>query len=144
MTEEAINEKNTVSRDAAEKYFEDWGLAMDLDFDTSQMDTEDATSFYKIKRRIVNAIMRGSLQFNDDGEAVYTAVNKKSRHKDPVTFHERTGAAIMAMDKGKKNHDVAKTYAVMGDMCKVHPSVFAGMVGIDGKVCEAIFLLLMD
>ena len=36
------------------------------------------------------------------------------------------------------------TPKVMADMCKVHTSVFAGLVGIDGKVCEALFALLMD
>ena len=50
----------------------------------------------------------------------------------------------MAMDGKKKGHDVKKTYAVMADMCKVHPNVFAGLAGSDIKVCEAIFALLMD
>ncbi len=50
----------------------------------------------------------------------------------------------MAMDGKKKNYDVTKTYAVMADMCKVHPNTFAGLVGIDAKICEALFALLMD
>lgn len=88
--------------------------------------------------------MNRSLVINEQGEAEYTPRNEKSQYKETLTFHERTGASIMAADRGKKGHDVAKTYAIMGDMCKVLPKVFAGMAGIDGKVCEAIFLLLMD
>ena len=50
----------------------------------------------------------------------------------------------MAMDGKKKNYDVSKTYAVLADMCQVHQKVFAGLVGTDVKVCEALFALLMD
>ena len=44
----------------------------------------------------------------------------------------------------KKGHDVAKTYAVLADMTGLHPNTFAGLVGIDVKICEALFALLMD
>ena len=128
----------------AEQEFDQWAEAMDLDLDTADMDAEDLTAFSKQKRRIVRAVQKGALVFNDDGEAVYTPQNAKSKHQDAITFHERTGAAVMAMDGKKKGHDISKTYAVMGGMCKAHPSVFAGLVGIDGKICEAIFALLMD
>jgi hypothetical protein len=84
------------------------------------------------------------LVFNEDGEAIYTPQHKRSKYKEPITFHERTGASLMAMDGKKKNHDVAKTYAVMADMCDVHPNTFAGLVGTDVKVCEALFAFLMD
>lgn len=117
---------------------------MDLDLDTSGMDSEDLTQFTKLKNRVIRAIEKGALVINDDGEAVYTAQNRRTKHKDALTFHERTGASLMAMDGKKKNYDVAKTYAVMADMCKVHPNVFAGLVGIDAKICEALFSLLMD
>lgn len=124
--------------------FDQWAGDMDLDLDTNDMDAEDLTGFNKQKRKIVKAIQSGSLTFNDDGEAVYTPSNKKSKRQEPITFYERTGACMIAMDGKKKNHDISKTYAVMGDMCKVHPSTFSGLVGIDGKVCEALFSLLMD
>ena len=117
---------------------------MDLDLDTADMDADDLTGFNKQKGRVIRAIQRGALVINDEGEAVYTPYHKRSGHKDPITFHERTGASLMAMDGKKKNHDVAKTYAILADMCKVHPSVFAGLVGSDVKTCEALFALLMD
>lgn len=133
-----------VDAETAEQEFQRFADAMDLDLDPAGMDEEDRTSFEKMKRRITRAVQEGSLVFNDDGEAVYTPQKAKSKHKEPITFHERTGASLMAMDGQKKNRDVAKTYAVMASMCEVHPSVFAGMVGIDAKVCEALFALLMD
>lgn len=133
-----------VNPETAAQEFDQWVEVMDLDLDVSEMDAEDLTAFNKQKRKILQAVQRGSLTFNDDGEAVYTPSNAKSKRQDAITFYERTGASMMAMDGKKKGHDIGKTYAVMGDMCKVHPSTFAGLVGIDGKVCEAIFSLLMD
>ena len=134
----------TVSKDMAESEFDRFTEAMDLDLDTSDMDAEDLTAFNKQKSKVVKAIMLGSLVVNDNGEVVYTPRNAKSKYKEALTFHERTGASLMAMDGTKKNHDVTKTYKVLADMCKVHPSVFAGLVGIDVKICEALFALLMD
>lgn len=128
----------------AEAEFDRFVEMMDLDLDTNGMDAEDLTAFNKQKNKIVRAIEKGALVVNEEGEAVYTPQNRKSKHQEAITFHERTGASLMAMDGKKKNHDVTKTYAVMGDMCKVHPNVFAGLVGIDVKICEAIFALLMD
>jgi len=135
--------KELISKEVAEQEFDKWVEAMDLDLDTSEMDAEDLTGFNGQKKKIMTAIQRGALTFNDDGEAVYTAQNDKSNHKEPITFHERTGASIMAMDGKKKGHDAAKMYAVLADMCKVHPKVFAQFVGVDVKVSEAIFSLLM-
>lgn len=123
-----------------DRFIENMGLLVD----TSSMDDEDKSSFDKHKARIVRAVEVGSLVFNDDGEAVYTPQHSRTKHKDPITFHERSGASLMATDGKKRGHEVAKTYAVMGDMCKLHPSVFANMVGVDVRVCESIYVLLMD
>ncbi len=135
---------NKVDPETAAADFDRFAEMMDLDLDMSGMDADDLTAFNKQKRRIVTAIERGSLVINEEGEAVYTPSNKKSAHTDAITFHERTGASLMAMDGKKKGHDVAKTYAMMGDMCKLPPKVFAGLVGTDVKTCEAIFAVLMD
>ena len=136
--------ENKVEKTAALNEFNRFVDLMDLDLDPAHMDGEDLTAFDKQKRRIVRAIESGTLVVNDSGEAIYTPINPRSKHKDSITFHERTGASLMAMDGKKKNHDVAKTYAVMAEMCKIHQSVFAGLAGGDIKVCEALFALLMD
>lgn len=133
-----------ISPEVAEAEFQRFAEAMDLDVDVSKLDAEDLTAFNKNKDRILRAMSSGALLINENGEAVFTPQRPGSKNKDPITFHERTGASLMAMDGKKKGHDVAKTYAVMADMCKVHQSTFAGMTGSDVKVCEALFALLMD
>lgn len=133
-----------VAPEVAVEEFNRFADMMDLDIDTSKMDQEDLTAFNKQKGRMLRAIEAGNLTINADGEAVYTPTHARSGYKEPIVFRERTGASLMAMDRAKKGHDVARTYAVMGDMCGVHPSVFAGLAGSDVKTCEAIFALLMD
>jgi ABC-type uncharacterized transport system ATPase subunit len=134
----------TIAKEVADQEFDRFVSEMDLDLDEAGMDAEDLTAFNKQKSKIIRALQRGDLIINDKGEAVYTPSNPKSQHKEPITFHERTGASLMAMDGKKKGYDVAKTYAVLADMCNVHQNVFAGLVGSDVKVCEALFSLLMD
>lgn len=137
------DKKAVIDIETASAEFDRWAEAMDLELDTALMDADDLNGFTRQKNRIVRAIERGALVVNDDGEAQYTPQNAKSKHQDAITFHERTG--LTAMDGAKKNQDMKRTYAVMGEMCKVHPNVFASnLVGIDIKVCEAIFSLLMD
>ena len=133
-----------VSIEVAESEFERFVDEMDLDLDTSKMDTEDLAGFEKMKRRILRAMTRGALIINENGEPVFTPQRPASGYKEAITFHERTGASIMAMDGKKKGHDAARMYAMMADMCKVAPGTFAKIVGEDIKVCEAIFTLLMD
>ena len=133
-----------ISTEVALKEFDRWADEMDLDFDPTDMDEKDLAQFNKQKRRIVAAIESGALVVNDSGEAVYTPQNPKTPYKESITFHERTGASLMAMDGKGKNQDMAKTYAMMADIAGVNAKVFAGMVGIDAKTCEAIFTFLMD
>lgn len=144
MTTPEQDDRNVVDAETADAEFARFEDEMDLDLDTSAMDAEDLTAFTKQKKRIIKAVRRGNLVFNENGEAIYTPQHKRTRHKDAITFNERTGASLIAQDGKKKNHDVAKTYAIMAEMCKVHPNIFAGMVGEDVKVCEALFALLMD
>lgn len=139
-TPEEILEK----QELAEHEFERFIDGMDLLIDTEKMDAEDRTAFDKSKARLVREIVRGFLIVNEKGEMIYTPHHPDTKHDKPIHFYERTGSAVMGMDSKKKGHDVAKTYAVMGTMCRVHQSVFANLVGTDGKVCEAIFALLMD
>lgn len=139
-----MTEDKLINEQVAKEEFDRWVDAMDLDLDTAVMDAEDLTAFNKQKRRILRALERGSLVISEAGEAVYTPRNPNTRNRDPLTFHERTGASLMAMDGKKKGHEAAKTYAIMADICRTHPSTFAGMAGEDVKVCEALFAFLMD
>lgn len=136
--------KDKISREFAEQEFDRFAESMDLDFNPVHMDAEDLTAFNKQKERFIRAIINGSLSINENGEAIYMPRNRNSKHDKELTFHERTGATVIAMDSMKKGQDIRKTYAAMAEMCRTHPNTFSGLVGIDIKVCETIFALLMD
>lgn len=134
----------TVAKEVAEAEFDRFVESMDLDLDETSMDAEDSTAFNKQKSRIIRAMQAGALVVNSDGEAAYVPQHPRSKYKELITFRERTGASLIATDGKKKNQDAAKTYAIMADITGLHPGVFAGLVGSDIKVCEAIYALLMD
>jgi hypothetical protein len=139
-----MNDQEKICTEVAEAEFDRWGEAMDLDFDESFMDEDEKKAFQRQKRRVVREIQLGSLVVNDKGEAVFTPRNPASGYRDPITFHERTGATLMSVDRHKKGQDAARSYAMMADMCRLSQKVFAGLVGNDVKVCEALYALLMD
>lgn len=136
--------EDKVAEEVAEQLFDQFAEDMDLDIDENHMDEDELASFNKAKRSVITAIRRGSLVFNEDGEAVYTPQHRNAKNTDPITFHERTGVSLMAMDGRKKNHEIAKTFAVIASMCKVPVSTISGLVGVDSKVVTHIFTLLMD
>jgi hypothetical protein len=138
------NKEPRVSREVAESEFDRFVESMSIDVDKSLMDEDEERAFERQKNKLVKAIMDESLVINDEGEAVYTPCNKRSRTDVPLTFNERTGNTLTSTDSKGKNAQAAKMYAMMGDMCRVPPKTFSGLVGQDIKMCEAIFSLLMD
>lgn len=133
-----------VSIEVAESELDRFAEAMDLDLDVSEMDADDLNSYTKTKRLLLRQMCAGNLIINENGEAEYTPWRPESKHKEAIVFHERSGASVLGMDGRKKGHDIAKGYAAMAEMTRLHSSVFANLRGTDIKVCEAIFALLMD
>lgn len=133
---------NKIDKEVAELEFDRWSDCMELDLDTSAMDAEALDSFLKLKRRLIKNICTGSLVIDGNGKAVYMPKNLKL--ETALTFNQKNGAALQAMDGKKNNQDIAKTYAVMAALTKTHPSTFAKMEGNDLSVCMGLFLLLMD
>ncbi|ARB06255.1 hypothetical protein SppYZU01_18 [Shewanella phage SppYZU01] len=130
-----------VAKEVAEQEFQRFVDAMDLDVDPADMDEDDKKGFQQQKDRVIAAIQSGALVVNDKGEPVYTP--QRTKDADTITFHEPTGASLMAMDRKKKSEDIGKLYAAMGDMTGAHPSTFAKMKMADLKVCMAVTTLFL-
>ena len=133
--------KEKIAVEAAQVEFDRFVDLMDLDVDVEHMNEDEVSSFKNMERSLIKSIQSGALTINDDGEAVYTP--QRSDNPNPITFHERTGATLMATDHKKDNQNMAKTYAAMGDMCRVPAKTFALLKGRDIKTCEKIYTLLM-
>lgn len=134
-----MNDK--VAKEVAEAEFDRFVKSMDLDVDPSDMSEEDKEAFQQQKDRLVGAIQSGALTINDDGEPVFTP--QRTKDSDTLTFHEPTGASLMAMDRKKKSEDIGKLYAAMADMTRSHSSTFSKMRMADLKVCMAITTLFL-
>lgn len=136
----------SIDKETAELEFMRWAESMDLDFQESSTDgdddDDDKKEFKKQKSKVIAALQNGALLINDNGEAVYTPRNPKTKHKEAITFYERTGESLASARKS--NGKAAHIYAPMASVTKLHSSAFVNMVGIDIKTCEAIFSLLMD
>lgn len=129
-----------IDKETAELEFNRFIEAMDLEMDDSS-DAEDKDDYMALKGKLVKAISKGSLIIDDKGQPVYTP--ERSDDQKPLTFYEPTGANLIAMDKRKAGEDISKFNAVMAEMCKVHPKVFARMKFKDYKMCQSIVTLFL-
>lgn len=129
-----------VDPETCETEFNRFLLGMDLDIDTKGMDEEDRASFESAKRIIIRAMSTNHLVVNDDDECVYTP---KKGDQSPIIFHEPRGASLMAQDKKKEGHDIAKTFAVLADLTQQPAKRFSQMAQRDLKVCSAILVLFL-
>jgi len=127
-----------VDRETAEREFEKFVEAMDLDVDKDGMDDEDRKAFDNAKRKFIRAVMRGRLSLNENGEPVVQPTDG-----EPITFHEPRGDTFMATDQKKQGHDVAKNIAMMAAMTGEPPKRFANMPNRDLDICTTVQLLFL-
>ena len=139
-----MNTKNqkpaACSQEVAEVEFERFADAMDLDVNMSKMSEDDRQSFEPMKRRVVEAIIAGSVTINEKGEPVFRPAKSEPAE---IVFHEPKGSALMAMDARKKGQDVAKLYALMGEITGLPAVTFANMLNRDLKIAQAIVTLFL-
>lgn len=121
--------------DVAKAEFDRWVEAAGLDVDTKGMDEEDRKSLDLQRRRITLAIISGQITIDEDG---LLSFKPSTGDTSLITFFEPTGASMMASDQRKKNHDVAKSIAIMADATRQNSERFAKMVARDLKICLAI------
>lgn len=124
----------------AEVEFQRFVDSMDLDINTDGMDDDEKKDLSLQKGRVISAIMRGSLVINDEGEPVFTPQREEG---EDITFHEPTGAALMAMDRKKQSEEISKMFAAMAAITKTHSKIFSKMKMSDLKVCLAITTLFL-
>lgn len=130
-----------VSREAAETEFNAFCDALDIDRDVESMNEADQKGFESNRERLVLAIMKGDLVFNDQSLPVYTC--RRSDLPNPLTFHEQTGADLMAMDRKKDGQNIGKLLALMDSLTKSAPGTASKLNGVDLKVCTAIVTLFL-
>jgi len=137
--ETKAEEKPAMGLDVAESEFERFAEAMDLDIDPAKMDADDLKGFEKHKRLIIEAMVAGRLVVNTSGEPVYTPTDGKG----VLTFPEVVGAHLMAADLRKKDHDVSKMLAVIGEQTGAGITRIAALKQRDLRVVLALGTLFL-
>lgn len=133
---------NPISKDVAEAEFERFLEAMDLveRINSSRLDEEDKKKLAEIRDNVVSAIESGRLVIDGEGCPVYTP---KLGDTKAIKFSEPDGAVVMAMDRVKQGHTIAKANAVLGAMTGEGPQRFAKMKQRDLRVCNDLLTLFL-
>lgn len=134
---------NAVAPEVALEEFRRFCDLMDLEFDLTKMDADDKKSFEQTRDRVLRAIERGLLVINDKGEPVLTPQSGDGDDRRPITFHEPTGASVLAIDKAKKGQDAAKTFLMLADFTGEPVARYAKMANRDFRVCQALMTLFL-
>lgn len=134
-----------VSVEVATAEFNRFADCMDLDLDEKMMTDEDKVDFSALKSQFIRAVVSGHITLNDEGEpTIHFKLPPSDDEADQkITFFEPDGACFLALDKGKKNADMAKQYLMMGDICKCAHTLFAKLKNRDLKVCKMVLALFL-
>lgn len=130
---------STVAPEVALDEFNRFCAQMDLDVDESSMGEEELKDFHATRRRVLRAIENGFLVISENGEPVFTP----QTGGEPITFHEPTGATILAIDKAKKGQDAHKAFLMIADFTGQPIQRYSKMAGRDFKVCQALMTLFL-
>lgn len=132
---------NVVAPEVAEAEFNRFCDDNALDVDLNAMDEDDRKGFENQKRKIIRAMCDGSLIINDKSMPEYTPV--RSKNVNTIVFRDPTGAALMAMDRSKRNEDVRKMYGTMAEMTGTDVKIFSLMHVYDLKIMMALTTLFL-
>jgi len=114
------------------------GLAPKLD--PVSLDDDDKKALAAQKNLILHAIMDGRLVLDGECQFVYTPVTGV---REPLTFHEPTGASLMASDNVAAGKSVTKQFRALADITRSTVQRFATMKNRDLEVCNAIIALFL-
>ena len=136
-------EDGKINQETAEQEFERFCDDWELDSDVSAMSEEEKEDFAGLKSKIVRAIKKGRLSF-DDGKLNYT-ISDKSENKsgEKLVISRPKGHTYMDMDKHKDREGVHKTYTVLAGMTGKSARYFSGLDGIDLKPLFAVVTIFL-
>ncbi|MGC4088420.1 MAG: hypothetical protein QM756_11090 [Polyangiaceae bacterium] len=130
-----------ISPESVESEYNRFLVAMALDsrLDTTRMTEADARSYAETKLLLTNAMARGTLTINEQGEPVFAPQADAA----PIVFHEATGGDLMAMDRARKGFDIEKQNLLLAAVTKEPRTRFEKMALRDYRVCVALLVLMV-
>lgn len=135
----SINKKEVVALEVAEAEFERFIDAMDLAPSAFKQDDGNIEIYESAKKTIIDAIMRGHLTVDSEGQVVFTP---QVGDTSPMTFYEPTGKSKMMGDYTKEGHNFKRMYTMIAQLTKQDGIArFEQMKQRDLVVVEAMFAL---
>jgi len=142
MTEDTANRidipENQIDRETAENEFERWASAMKIKLDRTGLDENERRDIAEDKDQIIQCIMRGQIEINDNDLLVYHPEGGR-----PLTFHRPRGSDLVVMDKKKKTADFGKINASLATITRTSEVTFAKMYTSDLQMCQLIWSLFL-
>jgi hypothetical protein len=136
--------ENAVNETTAVIDFARFAKAWRLDYHVETMKEEDADSFEALKRKLMNAILDGSLGVSGDGVMLtYTIQFPLENGETELEMRPPTGEALVMFDRLKDRQNIAKLNSYMASMCKTNPAIFVRMDGRDLKIFQAVATIFL-
>lgn len=127
-----------VAPDVCEGEFLRMCRARRIDTDVAEMTKGDQKLFELFKKAFVKAMRKGELVINADGNPEFTPPGGQK-----ITFHETTGAVLMAQDGFGTNDDIARVTAVATAMTKSAPGALSKLHVVDFGTVNDVANFLM-
>jgi hypothetical protein len=131
-----------IDNETAVNEFKRFAEAWEIDTETENMNTDSKEDFLGHKKKILNAIQRGRLIFNDDGTLQYT-LQYPMEGVDSLLINRPNGAALIEIDRYKEQEGMHRLFGVFGVMVSKPPVTFSKMDGIDLKPLMSLTSLFL-
>jgi len=128
-----------VDKETAESDFGRFADHYDIDTDWDDLDENERGDMRSTKAVILKAIRRGQFLVDEQGAATFESACGKS-----FVLSDPGGGGLIAMDRKKDGHSVAKAYTVFGKITNTDDHAVSRLKSSrDVKVCLAIVALFL-
>lgn len=138
-------EEMKISKEIAEKDFNDWCESCEIECDVDSMSEEDKTSFSGLKDRIVKAIMKGKCVVDGDKmQYTLSEKNEGSLSGKTITIDPPTSKTFMGIDGFKETQRMHKMASCMSAITGLDIGVFTKLWGKDFAFMTAVVTLFLS
>jgi len=143
-TAEGEKEKPVIDRQTAEKEFDAYCEANDIDHDIDAMTDDEKKDFEPLKKRFVKACMQGRVKV-DGTDLIYTVskFSKPGFAGKEITVKRSGGQSFIGMDGFKDTQTVHKMNGFLSAMTGQEISYFAKIDGKDWQFFRDIATLFL-
>lgn len=131
--------KFRIAKDVAESEFLRMCDAFRIDHDTSELSETELAEWNDLRGSLLRDLRAGTLIVGVDGKPTYTPPGATTG----VTFHQPTGATIMALETYAGGKNIRNLTAAMADMTRTDQGEFGKMSAPDFQACARVAKLFL-